>query len=241
MKRIITIVFLLIIPFSTLCNRNVHALSILATGSGDFTLPAVNFDTDWYTTSTTSIIDDNPTHGDFRIKTTLYASNTAGAVINNRSFDVFFLSQTYDPVSLGQIESIDYTIELDANSPYWAMMYLTLRQDGQFYHHQIGRDETNDGVFTDFSLSGLTEVDFVVLGDCTGSYILSGNPDFGATGGLIEIGLGFSNGTSNLTLTRDQEIQNFSVDLNPVPEPATMLLLGTGLIGLAGVRRKVIN
>lgn len=89
-----------------------------------------------------------------------------------------------------------------------------------------------------------------INGDFTGEVYLTSGNIFDNTGSPNYAAIGSSNVEENLLnfdgLIDDFRIYNAALNPNelagghfaPVPEPSTMLLLGTGVIGLAGLRRK---
>jgi hypothetical protein len=75
---------------------------------------------------------------------------------------------------------------------------------------------------------------YTLTGSITGQWYGTGQPVFGATVQLtINTGKGFFNGSTT--------ISSGDTNIGTVPEPGTLGLLGTGLVGLAGVIRRKLK
>jgi len=139
---------------------------------------------------------------------------------------------TYDPSTQGAITSIDVSYDLIEFAPlhgYEVVYGILLFQDKTYY---VGPTENlNQPSWTSFSHDGLTAADF--YNDWGGG---PAHPDISATGGVIKFGFFSGNTPVGGPFNTSSGIDNLSITINSVPEPATLSLLAFG--GLAMLRKR---
>jgi hypothetical protein len=142
----------------------------------------------------------------------------------------------YNPSTQGAILSIDYyedSILFDGFGQ-GQVSGLVLSQGGTNYISAGSGNIlfVNQSTWTHHSILSLAANEFIPLDNPTL------NPDFSSSGDPITFG--FYRATSGGPYSIDAGIDNWSVEISnaPIPEPTTILLVGSGLVGLVGFRRK---
>jgi hypothetical protein len=165
---------------------------------------------------------------------------SGGAIFLNTAF-------TYNPATLGAIGSIDVSVNkllaINYAGTFTSTFKLVIQQGGNDYVDSISAPSLTFGAgggssgWTSIAASGLVASNFTLFNPATFTSG-TGNPNFG--GGAMTFGLlslGTWSGVSSTT-SISVAFDNLAVDINPVPEPASLGLFGFGLGALAWLRRR---
>jgi hypothetical protein len=139
----------------------------------------------------------------------------------------------YDPAVQGAIESISYSEDGRTVSGTWCRTHLALRQNGQVFH-SYGSDlalQFAGSVWTTQSWVAEDIDDFAL--EYSQEWV---NPDFSEDGDPITFGYMRRQATTDVAYLTTTGIDNWSVAVTPVPEPATMSVLG--ILGLSLLRSR---
>jgi hypothetical protein len=136
-----------------------------------------------------------------------------------------YTSTNYSPSSSGAIGTIDFKLDYRTSDPFSDFAFHVRNGFGNGATDNRGSVFNNDGQWHTLELLGLNAADFNNLIDFENSASLQ----FGFS--LLSSAFVDPDGTDPVTY--QVEVDNFEVTVNPVPEPSSMLLLGSGLTALA--------
>lgn len=149
----------------------------------------------------------------------------------------------YDPQTQGAIGNLTVSgikeLTTSINVLGGKAFPIRILQDGKIYTMAIvdGNWQGTSSGFVSFFQSGLTADMFTEFDYLTGT-VGTGHPDF--AGSVLYFGVGERTGWfSPAAVVVTNNWQNVTFDIAPVPEPTSMVLLGSGLLG--GVLRRKLR